>query len=162
MKKVVDNWYLRQFTWMGKTLIINALMGSLFVYPMTVSEKMTKKELKQIDEIIRDYFWQGKRSKIALSVLRNSKNMGGLKLVDFKAKEDVLKISWINRIQRKDDFKYIYDWLLLYIGDLVWSCNLSEKHAQKLICMPSHWKNGLLTWCKHTYTLTFVGQEVRK
>ena len=33
--------------------------------------------------------------------------MGGPKLVDFKAKEDALKISWINRIQRKDDFKYI-------------------------------------------------------
>ena len=52
VKRVSDTWYYRNFSLMGKVLIINALMTSLLVYVFAVMPEMSKKQIHKIEEII--------------------------------------------------------------------------------------------------------------
>ena len=79
----------------GKILIVNALMGSLFVYKMNCMLDLTHDTIKSIEGILRDFIWSGKRAKIALETLKKDRRDGGLRLVDLRAKQAAIKISWI-------------------------------------------------------------------
>ena len=157
---VLRNWYYRQFTLMGKVLIVNALIASIFVYKMMVLPPLTDGQIKRIDRLIGHFIWNGKRSKIPLEILRLPKNKCGLKLVDFKAKYASLKISWIPRISGRFDSAYF--WLFPKIGDLIWSVNLSPVHVRTMIKTETLWKNILMEWCNFHYCTMFVGEEVKK
>ena len=76
METTCAHWYHRQFTLIGKILIINTLCSSLFVYKMLVLPSLTKAEVKRIYNIINDFIWKGWRTKIPLKTLMNLKSMG--------------------------------------------------------------------------------------
>ena len=108
MKQVCENWYLRSLSVSGKVVIINALMSSLFVYRMMVLPAMPKNIMKEVNNIVTEFLWKGRRSKISLSLLQNPKEFGGLKLVDFAKKHTALKIGWIMRVVDGQAFNYIH------------------------------------------------------
>lgn len=77
---------------------------------------MSNKQHLHIEGLARDFIWKGKHSKIALKILQNPKKAGGLKLCSFRAKEKALKISWVARLENRDDMQYVYQRLLPMIG----------------------------------------------
>ena len=67
---------------------------------MMVLPNMPKNTRKCIENEIRDYLWNGKKSKIALKILQNSKTEGGLNLVNLENKEIALKATWPQNTQK--------------------------------------------------------------
>ena len=80
---------------MGKVVLLNSLISSLFVYKMTVLPSMPKKCVENIEKIVHEFLWENSGNKISLRILKGRKDMGGLRLFDIKAKEKSLKFMWI-------------------------------------------------------------------
>ena len=149
MQTVASNWYNRRLSLMAKILVVNTLMGSLFVYKMTILPDLSDEQVRKINEIIQDFIWAGKRPKIPLKVLQSHRKEGGLKLFDVRKKQDSLKLQWIHKLQ-KDKFQYAYQFLNPLIGDMIWQCNL---HATDVITLfrDTFWRDVLRIWCKYHF-----------
>ena len=72
---------------MSKVIIINSLIGSLFVYKMNILPRLPKLEIPEIETQIRTFLWKGGTPKIALKQLQSEKSKGGLKLFSLKEKK---------------------------------------------------------------------------
>ena len=156
MFQVMQIWYWRNLTLMGKVLIINTLMASLFVYQMTVVPLLTTKQVDKIYKIILSFLWGTKKPKIPLSVLQRVKSMGGLNLVDITAKYQSLLVGWVTKIDASSFLSsYVYKWLCPALDSLVWKCNLRKDDARKLIHVDSFWTGVLTEWAAiHFYEPT--------
>ena len=71
--KVYENWHNKTSTLTGKVLIVNSLIGSLFVYKMTTMSDLTEKQIKTVEGKIRSFLWKGKRARIVLDTLTKDK-----------------------------------------------------------------------------------------
>ena len=77
---------------LGKVQVVNTLIASLFVYRMMVMPKIPQiSTLKTMDNMIRDYIWNGKKAKIAYNILQNPKGPRRSKLDKPKEKGYSLK-----------------------------------------------------------------------
>ena len=65
-------------------MIVNTLIGSLFVYKINVLPLMSKVLSHSLHDIIVKYTWKHKRAHISLEILNIAKSEGGIKLVNFK------------------------------------------------------------------------------
>ena len=90
MRVVANMWYYRSMTLIGKVTIINSLMASLYVYKMQVLPVLEKKLIKEEENVIKEFLWQGKREKIPMCILMLDKAEGGLNLVNLKVKHKAL------------------------------------------------------------------------
>ena len=93
-------WKMIDLSLMGKIQVINALIGSLFVYKMTVLPNAPGKVIQEVESIIKDFIWNGKRAKIKPEILQTNKDNGGLGLIDLTAQQKVLKTQWMYCITR--------------------------------------------------------------
>ena len=151
MRNVANVWHNRFLTLMGKILLINSLMASLFIYKMAVLPKMSTKQLKEIDQIILHFLWEDKKPKIPIKVLRNTKSKGGLKLASFEYRHDAMHLTWIPKTLEKE-FNYIFECLCPLLRETIWECNLMNKDAQRIIKCKCFWGEVLCTWSKwHFY-----------
>ena len=128
------NWANRRASLFGKVLILNTLIGLLFVYKLSTMLYLTQDQTDQIDSKMRSFIWGDKKPKISLKTLQKAKLQGGLRLVDVNAKQDALRISWIFRlcenhflIQRALSALNIAESL----RETIWKCNLSGKDVKK-------------------------------
>ena len=71
---------------MAKVLIVNTLVGSLFIYKMSVLGYVCSQQIKRYDVIIHKFLWGGKKTKIPLTMLQKSRENRWLRLVDIIAK----------------------------------------------------------------------------
>ena len=95
LRKICSQWYNRQLTLSGRILVVNTLMGSLFVYKMLTLTSMSTEQLNTANGIINEFIWVGKRPKISVHTLRRRKDQGELRLVNLEAKQSALKIAQI-------------------------------------------------------------------
>ena len=157
---ISKKWSRRNLTLMGKILIINTLMSSLYVYKMMVLANLTKHQISAIYQCFKNFMWNGKCSKIKLELLQMPKDYGGLKMVDIDIKQNAIKINWVPKICNRGDLEYAYGWLLPQIKAKIWEINLAPMHVNKLIPYDSHWRRVLHSWCRYHYVETFSGEEV--
>ena len=154
VKAVCKNWYNRSLSLSGRILVVNSLIGSLFVYKMMTMCNLKESEMKEIETVIREFIWKGKRSKIALETLYKPKTQGGLKLVNLKAKQDALKISWIFKVENdnillkclQSDLNYCNAGKVLRQD--IWRCNIAPKDCIKLFPKNNFWSEMLYAWSK--------------
>ena len=64
--KTCNNWYNRKLSLSGKILVVNVLMGSLFVYKMSTLSNFPDTVIKEAEKKIVNFLWNGKKAKIAL------------------------------------------------------------------------------------------------
>ena len=96
MRAVAKMWYFRNMTLYGKVTVINALMASLFVYKMQVLPVITDRITTQVEAVIKEFLWHGKKEKIPLATLMLDKKDGGLNLVNIKVKHLTLLCNWVS------------------------------------------------------------------
>ena len=96
MKTQLNNWKKRFLSLKGKIQIINTLAISKLMYLCSVI-KPPKRVFSEIKEMVLDFIWEGKRSKIAYSTLIQPINNGGLGLIDVENKCKGLNMNWIKR-----------------------------------------------------------------
>ena len=70
---VANNWGNRDLSWLGKTLVINTLMTSLYTYQLLVMLPIEEKQVQKYYNIINKYFWKGSKPKIPIRIIENSK-----------------------------------------------------------------------------------------
>ena len=163
LHKVVGKWHNRKLTLHGKVQIINALMGSLFVYKCNTMLHMNVKQIKEIEGIFRHYLWNGKKDKIPLWVLQLDKKDGGLRLVNLGARQRALKVRWVHRVET-DPFlrECAYSNLDVLLRDKIWLCNLSEAHVRDLF-PPSFWRTVLEAWaCVNCHNPEYQAQVLEQ
>ena len=61
---ICKSWEHRGISLIGKILVVNVLVVSLFVYKMTVLPSMEEKFVKQLEKIIENFIWNGKNSPV--------------------------------------------------------------------------------------------------
>ena len=149
-KQVLKNWYYRKLTLLGRILIVNTLIASLFVYSMQVLESPPDSFFDKCEKMILEFIWKGRKPKIKIELLQSSSEHGGLKLVNLRNKDTALKLAWL---VRKD--KYVLTQLKTLIpvelGQRFWECTLNEVDVQTLFRDVEHnqfWLELVKTWCK--------------
>ena len=152
-KRVLNAWYNRNLSLIGKIQIVNTLVASLYVYKMMVLPTMTKNMFKKIDNIIREYIWAGKKSKIAFSILQNSKYEAGLNLVNLQRKDIALKSTWPQILHQEAEYsKIVYSIMKVTpLDDNIWRCNLDPKDIGKIKLGSKFWEDTLRSWCEYNY-----------
>ena len=88
---ILENWYYRDLTLIGKVLVVNVLVASLFVYPMQSLVNPTKDFYNCFNKMIEKFIWGNKRPKLPLEILQTDYCFGGLKLVNLEMKNMSLK-----------------------------------------------------------------------
>ena len=150
MQNISQTWYHRRLTLMGKVLLINTLMASLFVYSMAVLPGLTTNQLNKITQIIHDFLWgKGVRAKIPMKVLIRKKFEGGLKLVNFSSKLDSLHFKWIKILENSKCMQeYVYDLIIPKLSFCLWDCNLSAQDAELHVVTHSFLSDLFIAWCR--------------
>ena len=134
METVLKQWSKRNMSLCGKVTLINSLLGSLFVYKMSVIPSMHKSQFEKIDEMLETFIWNGRRPKIPLHVLMNSKTSGGLKLVNMRMKDHALKATWPWMLEKNEKLaNIVYANIAPYLDSDIWRCNLQAKQINMII-----------------------------
>ena len=148
MKTVANMWYYRNLTLLGKVLLINSLMSSLFVYKMQVLPLISDQEIHEIEAIMKEFLWKGRKEKISLSILKAGKYEGGVGLVDIKAKHKALLFN--NILDAKKDVQ-IKNLVVTLLGesaqnDNIWEFNMNMPDSKKTFRGEGFWPSLLHHW----------------
>ena len=157
MDSISKKWFNRTLTLTGKILLINALMSSLFVYKMYVFPTLSGQQIERFYNIISTFLWKGKKAKIPLKVLQNSKSSGGLNLVNVKNQQISIQLSWINKVNNDPNWYYINEILCPELKEKIWQCNLNAKHTNLLNMPNQFWTTIVDNWFNlyHHYPQNF-------
>ena len=143
-KKVLTAWYNRGLSLCGKVQVVNTLVASLFVYRMMVLPKILWNIVKNIENVIRDFLWDGKKSKMLYCILKNPKSQGGLNLVDIAKKDIALKATWPKILHNEPEYeKLVYGMMRCSkLGQDIWRCSLRPEDAKQMKIPSDFWKEG--------------------
>lgn len=133
---------------MGKTTILNSLVGSLFVYKMNVLPAINEEETRKTERVINNFLWgKDKRAKIALKKLYNTKEYGGLKLVDIKNKDNALKVQWVSHYKESPKVQALAKEFIPRNYTEFWECNVNKRDVSCIV-KPGFWRDVALAWSK--------------
>ena len=153
IRKILYAWQNRGLSLIGKVQVVNTLISSLFVYKMMVLPRIPKTLLKNIDNIIREFLWNGGKSKIAYNILQLPKKEGGLNLVNFKKKETALKATWPQILYTEKEYsKLVYKIMrCTTLGEDIWKCSLHPDDIKHLKIPSIFWEDVLRSWSEFNY-----------
>ena len=147
----LKKWRSRNLSLLGKVLIVNSLVASLFVYKMSVLPKIPSEFVKKMNKIIESFIWNDRRAKIPIKVLQISKQEGGTGLVNLELKDCALKANWV-RILKSDQLvtEFMKKKLSTELGNEIWECNLKKKDIESNF-KDSFWRDVLVAWSYMNY-----------
>ena len=96
VNKCLNMWACRGLTLAGRILIFKSLALSKVLYTCTMTN-FTKYFIKQLEELQKNFIWNGRRPKIKHSALIGDYVDGGYKDVDIKTKLSSPRTIWIRR-----------------------------------------------------------------
>ena len=131
MQGVINTWGLRLLPLSGKILLVNTLMGSLYIHTMMVLPPLSKIQSEKMDKMINHFLWNGKKVKIPLKILRRAKSQGGLRLVDLNIRYLMLQARWAKKALQDETFSYTNDLFDPALGADIWHCNLDAPDVIK-------------------------------
>ena len=154
--QVLSQWSRNWLPLVAKVTIINTLISSLYVYHMQVLPDPSELLYSRFEKSLHQFLWGNKRAKIPLRLLQQSKEKGGLRLVDLRSKNKSTKIAWLFCM---DEFNsnQIKSIAPPELGILFWSCSLSTQDLLQLqLTVNEFW----LHVCLHWFELKWVYEEV--
>ena len=152
-KKVLNSWQNRGLSLIGKINVVNTLVASLFVYKMMVLPTIPKNIIRNIENVVREFIWNGKKAKVAYNILQNPKKEGGLNLVNISKREKALKATWPVILSKEDDYAKMVHKILrsTALEQDIWRCNLEPKDVDRLKIGNDFWKDVLKSWAEFNY-----------
>lgn len=97
IRGICSTWLNRSLSMKGKVLLISSLMSSVLHYPCANTTTPTR-VIVEFKKIITEFFWIGKRGKVAYNVRIQDIADGGLKLPDLHTRIRTTHIYWIKRM----------------------------------------------------------------
>ena len=151
-ENIMQKWEHQNLSLKGKVLIVNTLVASLFTYKMQVLPTIPQRYVKRLDEAVKKFVWNNHRPKIPMATLQNTKEEGGLQLVNFEIKDASLKASWIKIVMDGQyDADLVFE-IIHPIGPMLWSCNLHQKHVEACIRTNNQfWNDVMRAWCTYHF-----------
>ena len=152
-KMILESWYNRGLSLIGKVQVVNTLIASLFVYKMMVLEEIPVNIVRGMDNLIRNFIWNGRKAKIAYSILQNPKKEGGLGLVNLKHKDISLKATWPKILSTEQEYaSLVYvNMRCITIKEDIWRCSLLPEHIQQFKGIPVFWLQVLKAWSSYNF-----------
>ena len=92
----LSSWRQRQLSFRGRALVINALALSRVRYVASLV-RMPDWVLKELNTLVYNFFWKGKRDLVSRSVVVQSPLFGGFSVVSVKFKVWSLIAQWVKR-----------------------------------------------------------------
>ena len=156
-RSILNSWKNRGLTLMGKVLVVNTMVMSLFVYKMMVLPSIPETIVKQIENEIRRYLWNNGKAKISLQILQNPKEQGGLNLADLRIKDKALKATWPQILYREEEYStMVYGMMNISISNDIWRANLKPQDVEAVGIKHAFWKDVLKSWCEFNYWRNFT------
>ena len=148
-------WTMRDLTIYGKVLITKSLLISQLVYKLSILPTPKLEYLKEVNNIINKFVWNGKPPKIAKKILMLPLDKGGVKYSDISIQERALKIAWVKRIIEGEN-EELRNLVRLVIPDCkqaIWKANLRQSDTSKIIKNDGSgiWGSVLGAWCAFNY-----------
>lgn len=97
-KQLINSWIPRNLTLIGKSIIIRTFIISQFLYATSAID-IPDKYVSEIENLIYNFIWSGKKPKIRREILRQSTENGGLNVPDIKTMLEVNKVKWIQKYE---------------------------------------------------------------
>ena len=164
MRTVMETWYYRTLTLMGKIVLVNTLIGSLFVYKMQVISYIPPSVFKKIDKEIEQFIWNKKKPKIPMNILKMHKMDGGLSLVSLEAKHQALMLKTVQNMQNNVAISTLAKYFLgkPATANLCWKVNLHVNDLMNMITkVDSFWYDVVKNWCKINYHIPTSRDEIK-
>ncbi len=156
IKNRYNMWLMRDLSLLGRILLSKAEGISRSVY-VSMSMEVPKNVVKDLDKILYDFIWKRKTHYLRKDILNNSKELGGLEVLNFTDLNEVFKIKWIiEYIKNKDTVWHIFpNFIFNSLGGInfLLKCNFSVDKIP--IKLASFHKQALLAWqlvYKHNFT----------
>ena len=128
---------------------------------MNVLISMPKSLIRDVEKLIREFLWKGRKPKVALDILHTHKNIGGLKLVNFQAKDMALKIQWISMYFKEEEIRNLANLCLIKeAGECIWIASISPNEIRKYI-KSGFWFDVFKAWQKIIYCKPTICSEIR-
>ena len=94
IRSVINNWKRRNLTLIGKIVVLKTFIISQFQYVLSAIH-ITEKYIKEINNIMFSFLWNGKKAKIKKSILCQTRANGGLSAPDFKLIMLASRFHWL-------------------------------------------------------------------
>ena len=102
IKKIIAIWKTRKLTPYGKVVIIKSLLFSKFTHILLSLPTPGKETFKTINNLVKDFLWEGKPPKFRKEILEADTQFGGMKLNNLELFDSSLKVGWLKRYLRSD------------------------------------------------------------
>ena len=91
----LNGWSKLRPTLRGRKLIVQMVFGGYTQF-LTKAQGMPQKIEETLTKMVRDFMWEESTNpKIALETLHRPPEVGGLNLLDIKARNDAIEITWL-------------------------------------------------------------------
>ena len=152
VNKTCTNWYNRSMSLSGKVIIVNALIGSLFVYKMNNMLNLSEDQIQQVNDKIYHFLQNGRRARISRNTLIRKCEQGGLELVCIEKKQIALKVQWVFKVMNDEFIKMcIFKSLDPHLSVDLWQCNVSHRDVKLLFNLDTFWVQVLHAWSHINY-----------
>lgn len=98
MRKLLNTWSKRNLTPFGKITVLKTLIVSKITHLLQNLPDPDEKFLLEVNKLFYNFLWDGKTDKIKRTVVSQTHEAGGLKMIDIKSFLSALKINWLKRI----------------------------------------------------------------
>ena len=147
---------------MGKIVVINNLMLSQTIYKILSLNTPNDEIIAKIKKLITDFLWDGKKPQIAYETLIKNYTDGGLRLVDFRRKDQALKMSWIIKSKTANNIwvKIASKLLPIQLPE-IFECNIAHKDLKYLV-LDDNWiiTSVLKAWSKTCFSTPRSKEEI--
>ena len=103
LENMVKLWGKRSLTPLGKITIIKTFMISVFNHLFLMLPNPSQNIIQHINNVIFNFLWNNKPSKIKASTIQKQYCEGGLKMINLNAFIQALKSTWIRRLLHTDN-----------------------------------------------------------
>lgn len=102
LEKMVKIWSKRALTPIGKITVIKTFMISVFNHLFLALPNPNQKTIDYINDMLFNFLWNNKTSKIKKSVIVKNYGEGGLQMLNLNAFIEAMKSTWVRRLLIND------------------------------------------------------------
>ena len=113
LQNIAKQWAKRSLSPLGKITVIKTFMIVIFNHLFIMLPNPNNEIIQKINDILFDFLWNSKTSKLKQSTVIKQYCNGGLKMINIRAFIDALKSTWIRRLLTTDS-----KWLALITSQI--------------------------------------------
>ena len=102
INQVLSIWKKRQLTPLWKITVIKTLVISKITHLFTTLPDPSAAFLREFENVLFQFLWNGKRSKIKTTVVCKPYEEGGFRMLDVYSFLTTMKLRWLRRINVND------------------------------------------------------------